>query len=67
MRDTFLTINYKGFYIHTCQDRERRREIVTVLSTEFKSLHAAKIHVTTKLIPEHNKAMCEFARKERLP
>jgi hypothetical protein len=28
-RDTFLTVRYRNGYIHSCYDRDQRREIVT--------------------------------------
>lgn len=46
MRDTFLTIGYKGKYIQTCYDRDLKREVVTLASREVKSIHAAKCLVT---------------------
>lgn len=59
MKDTFRTIRYKGFYIHSCYDRDLQKEAITVRNKEYKSLHSAKCYITRMLIPEHGRLMKE--------
>lgn len=53
-------INYKGFIIHGFAHKPE----VTINSSfrEFKSIHAAKCHITRVMIPAHDVAMVEFSR-----
>lgn len=51
-RDTFCTRAYKSGFIHTCYDRDLKREIVHYAVDEFskaiecKSYRSAQIHIT---------------------
>jgi hypothetical protein len=53
-KDSFLTIRYKNFAIHTCQNRTTGKEEVCWQAwdhrtTPAKSVHAAKIAITKRL------------------
>lgn len=54
MKDSFLTIRYKNFAIHTCHNREIGKEEVCWtgfghVAIPAKSLHAAKLAITKRL------------------
>lgn len=52
-----FTINYKGFYIH-CDKSVCR---INSSMREYKSMHAAKCHITRVMIPAHDAAMNQFS------
>ena len=55
-----FTINYKGFYIHGYCDKPE----CTINSSfrKFRSLRAAKMHITRVMIKAHDAAMVQFAK-----
>lgn len=46
MKHSFITLLYKGSYIHICYNPETKREEIKCNGIEYKSLHSAKIMIT---------------------
>jgi len=55
-----FTINYKGFYIHGYCDKPVC--FINTMLRPFKSMHAAKCHISKTMIPAHDAAMEKYSQ-----